>query len=276
MGGSAGSDRCCLAHPHPHTHPHMHYIRTHARTYSTHKRLRTPIRTSACVVCRPPSGIHFFVPALITTHPARTCLEFGFICHWSTVTTTATTTSRTMNTTLFSTLALAAVAVASCVPSVTALASGEFCGNTTSTCPSATDCCASTYSPTKFGCLVQAGDLVNASAGCGDGLPADPGGNVCCKMGPENPPSTTLPNVLIIGEFMLLATFVCVEAATRLTRRWRDGGGCREHYSIAVLSHDDAVLCCAACRRFGVHRIHNDCLPPSWRSACRQSPGANV
>ena len=74
------------------------------------------------------------------------------------------------------------------------------CGNTSSVCPRPEDCCALpvNYSPSKFGCLVDVGDLATRSANCGDGL-----GNssqFCCKMGPALPPSKTLKNVLIIGD----------------------------------------------------------------------------
>lgn len=86
------------------------------------------------------------------------------------------------------------------VSAVAAAFSSAQCGNSTSTCASASDCCASRYSPDHFGCLVYAGKVANTSVGCGDGLTIDANSNVCCKMGPENPPSTTLPNVLIIGD----------------------------------------------------------------------------
>ena len=46
--------------------------------------------------------------------------------------------------------------------------------------------------------LTQIGDLSNISAGCGDGLPA--GETLCCKMGPGKAPSSSLPNVLVIGD----------------------------------------------------------------------------
>ena len=70
-------------------------------------------------------------------------------------------------------------------------------------CPKLEDCCASQYSPTKIGCTVDIGDsLWSKSQGCGDGLPSDGKDNrtVCCKPGPGLPPSTTLKNVLIIGD----------------------------------------------------------------------------
>jgi len=72
------------------------------------------------------------------------------------------------------------------------------CGTTSSYCPAESSCCASRYSPSTYGCEVPIGNLANVSAGCGDGLPA--GDTLCCKMGPGNPPSSTLPNVLIIGD----------------------------------------------------------------------------
>ncbi len=79
-------------------------------------------------------------------------------------------------------------------------ASGGQCGASNSTCPQEADCCPSQYSPSTFGCLVASGEVANASIGCGDGLSTDASGNVCCKMGPKNPGSTTQPNVLIIGD----------------------------------------------------------------------------
>ena len=59
-------------------------------------------------------------------------------------------------------------------------------------------CCKSQYSPSTFGCEVEIGNLSKVSAGCGDGLPA--GRTLCCKMGPGKEPSTTLKNVLVIGD----------------------------------------------------------------------------
>lgn len=41
--------------------------------------------------------------------------------------------------------------------------------------------------------------LVNASQGCGDGFPNNTT-TVCCKPGPSDLPSTTLPNVLVLGD----------------------------------------------------------------------------
>ena len=60
------------------------------------------------------------------------------------------------------------------------------CGTSSSYCPVSMACCASQYSPSKFGCLVPVGNLANVSAGCGDGLPE--GDTLCCKMGPGEPP----------------------------------------------------------------------------------------
>ena len=73
----------------------------------------------------------------------------------------------------------------------------------TTACPKLEDCCASEYSPTKFGCTVSIDNaLWVESQGCGDGLPSDGKLNttVCCKPGPGLAPSTTLKNVLIIGD----------------------------------------------------------------------------
>jgi lysophospholipase L1-like esterase len=70
-------------------------------------------------------------------------------------------------------------------------------------CPAIEDCCASQYSPTKFGCTVPIDNaLFVASQGCGDGLPSDGKLNtsVCCKPGPGLAPSSTLKNVLVIGD----------------------------------------------------------------------------
>jgi hypothetical protein len=59
------------------------------------------------------------------------------------------------------------------------------------------------YSPTKYGCTVGIDNaLFVDSQGCGDGLPSDGKLNttVCCKPGPGLAPSSTLKNVLIIGD----------------------------------------------------------------------------
>eukprot|EP01079_Euglenida_sp_SAG-EU17-18_P009114 gene9115-1637_t len=102
-------------------------------------------------------------------------------------------------------------------------------GKSTSSCPA--DCCASGYSPDGMGCTTYVGDLPKQSVGCGDALGPANGTTVCCKMvhptfrlceclwvcqgsfvtglwlhtsiaeeGPPLPPSTSLPNVLIIGD----------------------------------------------------------------------------
>ena len=63
-------------------------------------------------------------------------------------------------------------------------------------------CCAAQYSPTGFGCAVSVSADARLAAACGS-LPGDlsPTEAVhCCKMGPAFPPSTTLPNVLVIGD----------------------------------------------------------------------------
>eukprot|EP00746_Dinoflagellata_sp_MGD_P057883 gnl/MRDRNA2_/MRDRNA2_248702_c0_seq1.p1 gnl/MRDRNA2_/MRDRNA2_248702_c0~~gnl/MRDRNA2_/MRDRNA2_248702_c0_seq1.p1 ORF type:complete len:296 (+),score=30.22 gnl/MRDRNA2_/MRDRNA2_248702_c0_seq1:81-968(+) len=83
--------------------------------------------------------------------------------------------------------------------SVPQLLFSEACNGTSSTiCPNASQCCNSPYSPSKFGCSIAIGNLSTVSAGCGDGLPTHT--TLCCKPGPPLPPSTTLPNVLIIGD----------------------------------------------------------------------------
>ena len=41
--------------------------------------------------------------------------------------------------------------------------------------------------------------LVNASQGCGDSTPSNTTA-VCCKPGPSDLPSATLPNVLVLGD----------------------------------------------------------------------------
>ena len=54
--------------------------------------------------------------------------------------------------------------------------------------------------PSGYGCSVPLGNNAIASAGCGDGLGSTTGKSWCCKMGPGNPPSTSMPNVLVIGD----------------------------------------------------------------------------
>jgi hypothetical protein len=67
--------------------------------------------------------------------------------------------------------------------------------------PVASDtCCVNWHSPSGFGCGASvSAALVNASQGCGDGFPANTTA-VCCKPGPSDPPSKTLPNVLVLGD----------------------------------------------------------------------------
>ena len=78
-------------------------------------------------------------------------------------------------------------------------ASPARCNATTdTTCPTAAACCESSFSVGGWGCSVNVPALVNASAGCGDGLGARP--SVCCKSGPGDEPSAKLPNVLVIGD----------------------------------------------------------------------------
>jgi len=54
------------------------------------------------------------------------------------------------------------------------------CGNSTTFCPSGAVCSKVAYSPTTFGCKKPSG--------------------ISCKPGPENPPSTSLKNCLVIGD----------------------------------------------------------------------------
>lgn len=81
-------------------------------------------------------------------------------------------------------------------------ARAEVCGSTSTVCPAdGGGCCASAYSPSKYGCLVEVGDLATKNAGCGDILAVDNTTHqLCCKMGPATPPSSTLPNVLVVGD----------------------------------------------------------------------------
>ena len=98
-------------------------------------------------------------------------------------------------------LLVAAAAASSLSPFHATPATTHQCGNSTSSCPTSMACCASKYSPSTFGCEVPLGDNAVASAGCGDGLgPVLPGNTFCCKMGPGLPASTTMPNVLVIGD----------------------------------------------------------------------------
>jgi hypothetical protein len=90
-----------------------------------------------------------------------------------------------------------------CLSFIGQACSAGQCGSTSTFCKQANDCCASKYSPTKFGCTVDIGPTLYAdSQGCGDGLPSDGKQNttLCCKPGPGLAPSTTLKNVLIIGD----------------------------------------------------------------------------
>ena len=89
--------------------------------------------------------------------------------------------------------------------SASASAAPAQCGKTTSYCPTTFPCCqggGAKYSPSGWGCAVPVSAAARASANCGflggDLLPTDQ--TRCCKMGPANPPSTTLKNVLVIGD----------------------------------------------------------------------------
>ena len=88
---------------------------------------------------------------------------------------------------------------------------GEQCGTTESYCASSAGCCASQYSPTKLGCLIDAGEVSNASVGCGDGLTVNADNQVCCKMGPPKAPSTTQPNVRSVTA--LKTHWICLKHA---------------------------------------------------------------
>ena len=66
------------------------------------------------------------------------------------------------------------------------------CGNTTTYCPEAGECCAAQYSPTKYGCKL--GRQSDAAS-----WPPSPTA-ACCMPGPQLPPSKTLPNCLIVGD----------------------------------------------------------------------------
>ena len=91
-------------------------------------------------------------------------------------------------------MALQLAALASHVTAAGAAGPPGRCGNSTTFCPAAADCCAQPYSPSKFGC--KASNPANVSEGCGDGMAA----GLCCKPGPGMPPSTALPNCLVIGD----------------------------------------------------------------------------
>jgi hypothetical protein len=90
-------------------------------------------------------------------------------------------------------LVLAAPAIAAAV-SIPPPAAVARCGKSTTFCPAANSCCAQPYSPSKFGC--RASNSQNVSEGCGDSVAAE----VCCKPGPGQPASTSLPNCLVIGD----------------------------------------------------------------------------
>ena len=89
--------------------------------------------------------------------------------------------------------------------------------------PVASDtCCVNWYSPSGFGCGASvSAALVNASQGCGDGFPANTTA-VCCKPGPSDPPSKTLPNVLVLGDSVSI--HYTVQNADNLTSRLADVG----------------------------------------------------
>jgi hypothetical protein len=98
-------------------------------------------------------------------------------------------------------LALQLVAVAAAVAAAAPPSTPTHqCGNSTSFCPATMPCCLQKYSPSKYGCEVPLGNNAVASAGCGDGLGPTTATTWCCKMGPGEPPSKTLPNVLVIGD----------------------------------------------------------------------------
>tara|TARA_B100000780_G_C21037287_1_gene416059 strand:+ start:217 stop:1038 length:822 start_codon:yes stop_codon:yes gene_type:complete len=67
------------------------------------------------------------------------------------------------------------------------------CGNTTTYCPESGVCCLAKYSPTQFGCQLP------TQFGSQFTFPPSPTAS-CCMPGPELPPSTTLPNCLVIGD----------------------------------------------------------------------------
>eukprot|EP00041_Stephanoeca_diplocostata_P021446 m.499893 g.499893 ORF g.499893 m.499893 type:complete len:285 (+) comp21828_c0_seq21:168-1022(+) len=68
----------------------------------------------------------------------------------------------------------------------------QQCGNTTTMCNAAQDCCDMQYSPTKFGCKIQGSDS-------------------CCMPGPPLAPSTTLKNCLIIGDSVSIGYYSYVD-----------------------------------------------------------------
>ena len=91
-------------------------------------------------------------------------------------------------------------AVAAASQNTTRVQCGTSSNYSTSFCPADMPCCYQQYSPSGFGCAVPVGDSAVTSAGCGDGLGPPTAKTVCCKMGPGDPPSATLPNVLVIGD----------------------------------------------------------------------------
>ena len=80
-------------------------------------------------------------------------------------------------------LALLPVALsAGSTPVALSGSSAQQCNGTSTYCPASATCCIEQWSPTTQGCS----------------LAKTP--SVCCKPGPPKPPSTTLPNCLIIGD----------------------------------------------------------------------------
>ena len=108
---------------------------------------------------------------------------------------------------------------------VRASTTSEQCGNTTTACPTAAQCCKQEWSPTSFGCSL-------------------PGASRCCKPGVANPASTTLPNCLIIGDSVSIGyTGVAAKALDGICAvqhgPWdvHDGGAETTEYGLSCLSN---------------------------------------
>ena len=107
-------------------------------------------------------------------------------------------------TTLFRTLLLLAAPLCSAL---------RQCGNTTTFCLDDSICCTAEYSPTSFGCRLGNSSSRNSSSfrewpadihlphddETAPSWPPSPTAS-CCMPGPELPPSTTLPNCLVVGD----------------------------------------------------------------------------
>ena len=124
------------------------------------------------------------------------------------------------------------------------------CDNGTSVCPSTSTCCHHQYSPSGWGCTVN---------------------STCCLLGPAKPPSTTLPNCLVLGDSVSIGytphviAHLSQDCLVQHTP-WdvSDGGAGSTGYGLACL---EIFLKTAAQQsikwdvihfNFGLHNLNND------------------